>query len=285
MNDDSTHIFNIFRYQILPLEQSPQLSLFSDNISLEDLKKQKNNYFAEALGSLKKFEYSRSEIAHKVIYHSSDFSILKIGHQKILKITDKNFDQKPVDDWTPISVLINNKPEIQKIFIEKNTKVFANTNTVASFLERNLSHFLKKFHLGIFIEPMFGKEDFWEIINRYPKSLTRLTFNLVSPNLANISGALKLDLPKLNEETNTNKTKLELNSPKTSYLTIKPENEMIESLLDYSSEGGGEVTMKVKGIRKNITMSESVQETEIDEIELSISDIDKAIPILKEIVS
>ena len=284
METEQNISFNIYRYQILPLTQTLQLSFLSDIKSIEDLKNRKNELFNEAIESLKKLEYARSEIIHKIIYHDDQFSIIKLGHQKLLNITDKSFQEEKVEDWTPIFIIINNNPDVQKVFIEKNRKIFTNTETVARILENNLTAFLKKYNLGVYFEPLFGEEEFWNIVDKYPSSIVQICFELISPNLSNISEALTLDLEQLHKDTNTKKTNLELNSEKESNLTVPRDNEMINGLVQYASKGGGDISVKIKGMRRRIKMSKSVTEIEVEEMNLKSKNIDMAIPFLTEIL-
>lgn len=276
--------FNVFRYQLLPLTKTFQLSLLSDITSIEELKNRKNEFFNEAIKSMNKFEYTRSEIAHKILFHDTKFTYLKLGHQRLLNITDKSFQEESIEDWTPISIIINNDPSIQKILIEKNRKVFARTETVARLIEDNLITYLKRYNLGIYLEPIFSEEEFWQVVEKYPEQIAQVSFDLISPNLANISGALTFDLDSLHKDTNTKKTKLELNSDKESSLNIPHDNEMINGLVKYSSEGGGEISIRIKGMRRRIKMSKSVTEIDIDEANISAKNLNDIIPILKEIV-
>jgi len=169
------------------------------------------------------------------------------------------------------------------VAIQYSTKVFSNTNTVAEILEENLNRVLIPMGLHVYFEPLFEKKQFWEIVYTYPERIIQAEFELISPNLANISQALKIDLRSLNTSTNTQKTKLQLNSDKESSLTLSESDPVINSLVDYSSEGGGNISLRVKGLKKKIQTNNSVTSVEVDEIalEAEAKDLSKFFEFLK----
>jgi len=50
-------------------------------------------------------------------------------------------------------------------------------------------------------------------------------------------------LDKFYEDTNTHKTKLQLNADKESHLDIKQESKFVNSLVNYSADGGGNISL------------------------------------------
>jgi hypothetical protein len=57
-------------------------------------------------------------------------------------------------------------------------------------------------------------------------------------------------IEKSGQETNAVREELAFTADPASSLDIAPSNEIIQGLVDYTSEGGGDITLKVKGIRK-----------------------------------
>lgn len=120
MTNSDSKTFHVFRYQLLPLSNVMQLSILDDISDIEQLKARKNEILFQELSSIKKFSYSRSEINHRFVLLDKDLIVIKIGHQKILNVSNRNFQEEEVEDWTPIFIVINNGPDIQKIFFEFN---------------------------------------------------------------------------------------------------------------------------------------------------------------------
>jgi hypothetical protein len=133
-------------------------------------------------------------------------------------------------------------------------------------------------------EPLFDKKEFWNIVRKYPKQIRQLTFDLVSPNMANISKNLDLNLKQLYEDTNTHKTKVELNADEESYLEIKESSKFINSLVDYSADGGGNIQMRIAGMRKKLHTAESPTEFNVDENLLKSADWERLDEYFREIL-
>lgn len=79
---------------------------------------------------------------------------------------------------------------------------------------------------------------------------------------------LELDLAQLSADTNSHRTDLKLNSSEGSTLEINQENSLVNSLVEYSSQGGGDIVVKIKGLKKTIRTSKSVREISFDELSI-----------------
>jgi hypothetical protein len=90
--------------------------------------------------------------------------------------------------------------------------------------------------------------------------------------MPSITKDLKLDLGVLAKSTNTKRTVLELKSEVGASLTLSPEDATVESLVDVASKGGGKISLKVTGISKKITTTESIKETTIHEAIITTAD-------------
>ena len=81
------------------------------------------------------------------------------------------------------------------------------------------------------------------------------------------------------------KTSLTLTSDKNSHLTLARDNEFINSLVEYSAAGAGNITIKVKGLTRKIQTSNSVTETTVNSAEITGTHPSKLIEVLKEMLS
>lgn len=261
--------FQIYRYQILPVSNSIQLSLFDESITtIDELKARKNEIFWQELTSLKELEYSRGDLNFVIDGIVDNVAIMSINCKKTIKVPTKNFTETNIEMWPPIHVGINNDPEIQKIVISVNNKAFQSSKTVAKIITENMNQVLIKHNLSIFIKPIYEASEFWHIVDKYENLISQVRFELISPNMSNISSSLKIDLHELHKNTNTVKTNLELNSPDDSTLQIKRSDELIESLANYSSQGGGDVSLKIKGLSKRLKTAKKLSEISFDEAEI-----------------
>lgn len=268
MSKISQYFFHIYRYQILPLSQQHPLFFQADVSNIKELKLRKNEFFAKAVLQTQKLIYNRADLIHKIIFNDDDIIIFKIGVNRILSRNKPDFTEEEIDNWPNLLIVLNNKEHIQKAAIQFNRKAFSDTQTVSKLFEHSINNYLSKYYLKSHFNPMFTKQYFWDIVSKHPTGITQTCFEMISPNMSNISSSLKLDLRLLNETTNTQETSLELNSDKSTHLSFDRDNEFINSLVEYASEGGGNISMKVKGYKRKIHTSDSINEYEIDEFEI-----------------
>ena len=107
----------------------------------------------------------------------------------------------------------------------------------------------------------------------------QVTFNLISPIKTNITKDLKFDLRTFHGDTNTQKTKLELNAEKESYLVLDEGSALVNSIVNYAALGGGDIEVKVAGLARKLHAAQSVKDFSVEEQLLRTNDwdaIDKA---------
>lgn len=247
-----------------------------DYKNADELRADKNNLFQKVLTNEKfRFQTSQSDITSKLLHTSGTLSYFKLGVKRTTKLYNKDFSENFIDNYPNIIVAINNDPDVQKIAIQDNVKAFADCKTVSHIIQKSVELKVKQNNLLFFVEPLFDKQEFWNLVSKYPKQIKQVKFNLISPNLANISKNLQLNLKELYEDTNTQKTNIELNAEEESYLDIKESSKFVNSLVDYSSEGGGNIQMRVAGLRKLIHTAQSPNEFNVEEQLLKSNDWDK----------
>lgn len=276
--------FEVYRYQLV-VNKSVQLTIDSDYSSASDIRAHKNEIFANVIGNERfRFAATKSEITSKHLFSHGDLHVFKMGVKRSIKISRKDFSEDDVENYPNILIAVNNDPKIQKIAIQKSQKAFRDTISVSHIIEQSLDNKLKRENLSFYIEPMFDKQEFWNLVKRHRGKITQLTFDLVSPNMANISKNLKVDLKKMYKDTNTHKTRLQFNSDKANHLEINENSDLINSLVDYSSEGAGNIAMRVKGLRQQLHTAQSVTEFSIDEQLLKSKDWDALDEAFREIL-
>lgn len=272
--------FEVFRYQLV-IDKAFQSDAFQHQYNTpEELKAAKNDIFKSIITENNfSFRSGNSDIASKLIYQKGDMFYFKVGVKRNTRRYRKDFTEEILDTYPNIIVAINNNPHIQKIAIQTNTSAFQKTSIVANFIKSTVQKFLKNYNISFAVEATFDSQQFWNIIREYPKQVKQVTFNLISPNMTNLTDSLELDLRSLHSDTNTQKTKLELNAEKDSYLTLDEKSKLVNSIVDYSAKGGGDISVKVETIRKKLHTAQSVKDFNVDELLLKGDDweaIDKA---------
>ena len=154
--------------------------------------------------------------------------------------------------------------------ISRNTEAFSDTKTVVKILSQTINKHLDHYNVVLHIEPIFQKEEFWKIVGGKKEEISMIRFELIKPNLTNISGCLKDELKRVIDTTNSHKTVVEFNAPARAALEdITPSNNDINGLVDYSANGGGNIGVKFKHDRKKYQTVESIKvELETTEVEI-----------------
>jgi hypothetical protein len=283
MNSDRHSTFHFFRYQLLPISQHFQVSFDPPISSLEELLARKNVYFKKVLEEIEQFEHSRSEVVHRILANERDIIVFQLGANRSLQRTARDFTEERLDNWPTVLVAFQNNPHVQKVAIEKNYQAFYRTTTVVEILERTINRRLAHYQLASRFMPIFEEHKFWDIVQQYPERIVQSHFLMISPNMANISSSLRFDLADLSRATNTQETQVALESDKGSHLTLSQDNDFISSLVRYASEGGGNITLKIKGIRRRIKTANSVTEVSIREAEFKDADPATLVSLFREV--
>ena len=257
--------FHEYRYQIIPITQHIQMDLNGEIKSLEDLKRKKNEYLEGILLKVPSMMYSRAEIRHKLLWSKEHIFILQIGVERDLKRSTREFELEEVENWPTVFAVLNNDPTIQKCLVQEHGG-FQSSSTVIKIIEDSINQYLRQHQLALVFEPIYNEKYFWDLVAQYKDRITQIEFELISPNMSNISSSLKFDLVALNRSTNTQRTNLQLNSDADSFLTPTIDDPLIKGLVEYSSNGGGDITVRAKGIHKKQHTSRGIKQTTIDEL-------------------
>ena len=263
-------IFNIYRYQILPQDRIV-FSLFDDINNVDELIQRKNSIFNNILLDIESqdLEHRKTPIKFQLKYKLDDFFIFKMGIKRHTKIGNENLEETKQDDWRHIFIIFWNNPDKQFLLIQEKSKVFSYSKDALKMIIQVMQKFLLDKHLIIKSESLFDKNDFWSIIDMHSKKVSRVKFILITPNMANISGALSKELKDFFKSTNSIENTLEINATKESILHLERNNHLVQNVVDYASEGGGSAQIKIKGIRKTFSTTDKIKAIEFDEMDIT----------------
>ena len=276
--------FEVFRYQLV-VDKTLPINLFQKYETADQVRADKNNIFQQVVAKEDfNFKGSNSELTSKFLYTDGTMSYFRLGVKRSTTLYSKDLSPHSEENYPNIIIAFNNDPTVQKIAIQTNTAAFKETNIVSNIIQETLENELKDYNLSFYTEPIYDTQEFWNLVKKYPKQIKQLTFDLISPNMANITKNLQLNLKQLYEDTNTHKTKVELNADNESYLEIKEESKFVNSLVKYSADGGGNIFMKVAGKRKLLHTAQSPEEFDIDKNLLEDIDWEKLNQKFKDIL-
>ena len=199
------------------------------------------------------------------MYTRDNMTYFKLGIKRKAKIYKPDFSEEFIENYPNVIIAFNNHPDTQLVAIQNNKAAFGNCLTASHIIQKSIDRWAKNSNLNFFIEPQFDSREFWNLVRQHAGQITQVTFDLVTPNLAKISKNLKVDLKELYNDTNTQRTKVELNAEPESHLDIKEDSEIIRSIVDYGAEGGGNISMRVAGLRKKLHTAQSPKDFNVDE--------------------
>ena len=266
-------VFTAYRYQLLPLDRNHTKDLYND-YSPENIIANKNKYFKESLINLPLTSHKKGRIKISIANIDHDFFKMQLAPSRPLTRETHDHKRERVDNWPHIDAYILNHKDDQFLIIQDRVTAFANTNTVANIITQGTKSSLERIGLSLHIEPLFNESFFWDLVRLYNNRVSWVEFEFVTPNMANISQTLADTLKSIAKETNAVKEQLTLRADPISSLDISEDNTTIKGLVDYTSQGAGNIKLKMKGIRKHFQTSSSKKKIRLSEIELSGSPSD-----------
>lgn len=260
--------FHIFRYHLNPLSNDlQQLQLFPNEMkSPEELKERKNDFFNETLNELDFYKDERNPL--KVEHNENEYFLIKLAQKKSTKIV-QDFEDFEINNEPFVYIIINNNPEVQKIAISENSDAFSEPKVVRNILIKLFNKGLSKYGLGVGIEEMFKKESFWKFVNSHRSEIKLIDFKYIRPNLANISKSLPQDFRDFTDSVNSKESHIVIKAPDKGILeNIDKSNNIINGLVEYTSEGAGDIKLQIKGYKKRYSTKENPVVIQISEAKI-----------------
>ena len=262
-------VFDLYRYQLLPKHRHMQTSLIHDYTTIEEVIAAKNKIFHEVFTHIRDFSTPKTAIIHKILYQTPEMMIAKFAANRQIKIETRNFTQAEVENWPSAYVIIWNHPDKQIMAIQHKWKAFSSTQALARVITDTMNNYLHKYNLVMVFEALREENSFWEIVEAHREDIQQVKFEIITPNLAEIYKSLNKDLLNLAQDTNSLKTELQLSTGADSHLEISQDNETINALVETAIQGGGNISIKLKGLKKRKYLKNKQKQIEIDELEIN----------------
>lgn len=273
--------FKIYRYQLLPIDR--HTGDLYDGLTANQIIEQKNQLFAKTIPYIERHRHRGEELSVRINAIGEDAFLVNIAPKRSLSRETPDFRVEQVENWPHVSAYILNRPDEQIIAVQDRVTAFANTGTVVKILKSATRAPLERLGLRLHTESLFDESFFWTLVDEYQDRITWVEFEFVTPNMANISGTLSDALKNLAKDTNSAQSNLTLQSDSTSSLDLSQSDVTIQGLVDYTSQGGGDISIKVRGLRKIIHTSKSVREVHMDDLQLHAPN-DQVVHILRELL-
>jgi hypothetical protein len=259
--------FKLFRYQLLPVNRYFQGDLYGA-ATIDDLLKKKNEIFLNALLQTPSFSSARVQITATLLLQDRNFLLYRVAASRPLKRELLDFRVEQVENWPSILILILNDPDKQLIAVQERAVAFQKASSVVSVIFDAIEPLLSRNQICAIWEPLFEKSMFWDLVKRYKGLIKEIEFEIVTPNMANISRALSKDLSEFGKSMNSIKNKITVKSDPKSALNVSEQNSNLQGLVSYSAEGGGNISLRVSGIKEKIRTEGMTKELLIDDAQL-----------------
>lgn len=259
--------FHLYRYQILPIDRYFQGDLY-DPRTIADFIARKNQIFLEAITSIHYVERTRSNVIFRVEASGSDWAVLHVAPNRSLQRETSDFRTEIIEHWPKICLVILNRPDEQIVAVQHRAAAFQSTDATVKLLGKAVRRHLEKNHLRALFEPIFNRYYFWQLVSEYENRIKHIRFDLVTPNMANISGTLPENLKELAKRANAVKSGVSLESDPQSRISVSQSDPVVNGLVDYASEGGGDISLRIVGLKKRIHTSTSKRDVTLGEIEM-----------------
>jgi len=277
--------FDLFRYQILPRSRSFQPDLFGEIKSLDDLLARKNEIFFQALRNVQEFETRKTAIRHKILYQDHDQILYRFAANRALKRETREFTEEEVENWPSFLVYIWNNPSEQFIAIQERWSAFQKTEVVAKSITDAVNEELGKLNLRAHPESLFLESEFWALIDQNVGKIRDIHFELITPNMSNISETLSDQLKDFAKSTNTAQTNLNIQADPDSSILPDPNDKNLKGLVSYSSEGGGNISIKIRGLSRRLHTKKSKKHIDLTELEIEGKEPEELAKIIKGLLS
>jgi len=271
--------FKVYRYQLLPIDR--HTADLYDGVSPSEVIERKNTFFAESIPFVTRYRHRGGDLVAKVERSQNDAFILQLATNRPLTRETPEFLVEQLENWPHVTAIILNRPDEQYIAVQERPSAFASTDTVVKVVQKATRQSLERLGLRLHVESMFRENYFWDLVEQHHHKITWVEFEFITPNMANISDTLSDTLKRLSKDTNSVKGDLKLQSDPAAALDLSPSDATVQGLVDYTSQGGGDISLKVKGIRKRFHTSSSSREVELTDLEINAPP-DQVAAILRE---
>lgn len=263
-------LFVVFSYQFSPLFNG-QMTLPLDNYpDRETVWNQKQEVFGGIFNDNLAFNNRSSKFNHEILYNENDLIVLRLANNKHI-VQESDFVTKKLQHNPSCLILIDNRADVQNMYIEQNTYSFSDVSVVCNILEATFNSYLRNAQLKLKIQQRYKPQEFWEIVDSAKKGVGMVRFTFQYPNLPKVKERIDAMLSETSKELRSKETNIEFKAGEGESLELNKDNEKIADLVRASAETGNNITLKVNGLKHFKKVGETVESVEIDNLEMSLS--------------
>lgn len=151
--------FSIFTFQFSPVEHS-EPCLPGMSIDVEANFVRKNEILDDILSGDFSFVFKRQTYPHQVVFSENSIVVMQLAHSGY--ITQENdFSRKKLPNSPSCFIIIDNRNDKQRVYIEDRTVAFQDTRITASIIETTLNRQLKQYGISLSLTGEFEPSEFW----------------------------------------------------------------------------------------------------------------------------
>lgn len=261
--------FNLYTYQFRPINKEETL-FEKAPMPVEERMAKKQDIFNALFDKTSDFvfKYGNKQFGYEVLYNENRIVIFRIANNKTLTL-EENFVKRHQSHFPSTMVIIDNRTDVQHIAIEERTNSFAETDYLAKILSASFKKGLEQSGLSIEILKDYDENEFWEIVNAYPKQVTMLRFQFSYPNLPRVSQSIDEMISEESKKVGSAKTVFEFNAEEGETLCVSKDNGKLEGMVAAAAQSGNPVTLKVKSMKKYIKTGKTEKSFQLDGLELT----------------
>jgi hypothetical protein len=262
-------LYVVYSYQFSPKTDN-QVKLFSEYESQDEIWEKKQEIFGELFTSDIVFTYRSHTHSHEVLFNEANLILLKLANNKKI-VQEFAFKTKKLEHNPSCNILIDNRKDIQNIYIENSSYAFSDTSVTARILENTFNKYLSESGLIVAITQRYKTQEFWDIIDTADNGVKMVRFSLQYPNLPSVRQKMGDMLAEASKQIKSKETKLEFNAGEGESLDITKQNEKVVEMVEASAATGKKITLRLNGYRAYREVGSTVEEVEIDNIEASLT--------------
>lgn len=272
--------FAIFRYQITPIREATEDLFFNDE-EIRRIISVKNKVFEKVLLKNGKFDKGAHPTIATLLYSEKDLFLFKVAIKRIIHHEKIDFSSEALANWPSILVAVWNDPGRQIIAVQDRKEAFQNPATAVTYLLNSMAHQMSLSFLTVGFKPLFEKQDFWKAVEEHKGKIKSVEFEFITPNMPGVSAALNESLKGLSKITNSKVNTVKLAAPPEKSLILDQNMPDVAGLVDYSSQGGGDIKLKFEKIKRKWRSENVSKEVIIEKLEIEGS-AEKAAQIIKD---
>jgi hypothetical protein len=218
-----------------------------------------------------KFTWPYADISHEIVYQDENIYLIRLGVNRPTVLRTEDFKSISTSDWPWIYIYVDNDPNHQLLVIEVDQEAWDSPDITINMLYHNINEYLNRYYLVAEIEPLIEKNAFWEFVEKHKGQITVVEFDMISPNMSNISDKSQWPLKEIREQYNATRQKLRLENTESTSIDLK-KDDLISSMAEYSALGGGKTRFKLKGFRAYKSLSEDKVSIELEDLDIESDD-------------